>query len=286
MNNSTIISKSDSDSKNRALRQRLKARLYKVEDNVIYYTVTSGDGSKQYLVKILLLDLIGNKLKSLKSALSGDIKISCNCYAFLYHGLKYIAYHSNSGIDKETRPPNKTNPERKGLACKHIIAALNQMKLDYKEIYNKLKELQPDKDNRATPLDNKDSDSFTDLDVHIIDSFRDACLKLYDEYNKYLNSNPSSDDLFVNSKYYSNVNPILMLGGLSKPCAKEFSKSFIGSRLKTFDDILNVIDQKRNGFTVLLKSDVDKLVKKINSSIHSDNEAFINNVILSLLDYS
>lgn len=72
-----IVNKSDNRSKSKAAKQNIPARLYKVENNKILYTVKSSKGDKQYLVTIQLLDLTGNKLKSLRSALNGDIKISC-----------------------------------------------------------------------------------------------------------------------------------------------------------------------------------------------------------------
>lgn len=77
-----IINKSDSRSKERAIRQSLSAKLYKVEDNNILYTVTSSKGDRNYIVTIKLLGLTGNKLRSLKGAINGDMKLSCSCPAF------------------------------------------------------------------------------------------------------------------------------------------------------------------------------------------------------------
>ena len=78
-----IILQSDKRSKNRAERQHLSARLYKVEGNTVVYTVDSSEHDKQYYVTIQLLGLTGNKLKSLKSAMNGDVKLHCTCPAFL-----------------------------------------------------------------------------------------------------------------------------------------------------------------------------------------------------------
>ena len=90
MNSKKIIDRSDSRSKSRASSQYLEARLYKVVDNIIEYTVTSSTKSRNYLVKIMLLGLTGNKLRSLKSAMNSDIRISCTCPAFLYQVYKYM----------------------------------------------------------------------------------------------------------------------------------------------------------------------------------------------------
>lgn len=294
MNFSDIIRRSDNRSKNRATRQSIVAKLYKVEDNRILYTVTSSEGDKQYLVTIQLLGLTSNKLRSLKAALNGDLRIKCSCDAFLFMGYKYITYKANVGIDKETRPPNKTNPNREGMACKHIIAALNQMKSDYSVIYNKFKAAQPrqsqppttpSSENKPSPEENKDSDEYTETDLETIDSFRESCMRLYDLYTKYKNSNPPDDSTFIDSDYYDDINPSNFLGNLSKPCTKEIAKSFIG-KLKSLDDILYFIDLKRNGFTVMLKSDVERLIRKINSELKNSNESLINSIILDLLDYS
>ena len=167
MNSNDIIRVSDDKSKHYASSQSISAKLYKVEGNTILYTVTSSTGKNQYLVSIQLLDLTGNKLRSLKAALNGSIKISCTCPRFLFYGLKYISYKKGVGINKEDRSPDITNPEKKGIACKHILVALNQMKSDYQTIYNKFKEQQPKGKDKPQPTDIKDnskSDEPTELD--------------------------------------------------------------------------------------------------------------------------
>ena len=79
-----IQSKSDNRSKTKASQQGLRAKLYKVKDNRILYTVNSSEGDKQYIVTIQLLGLTGNKLSSLKSAMNSDVKVHCTCPGFLY----------------------------------------------------------------------------------------------------------------------------------------------------------------------------------------------------------
>lgn len=278
-----IISKSDNRSKARAAKQNISARLYKVEDNKILYTVTSSKGDKQYLVTIQLLGLTGNKLKSLRSALSSDVRISCTCPGFLYQGYKFITWKSQTGINKETRPPNKTNPERKGMACKHILVALNQMKSDYQAIYNLFKAQITDTDSKPSNIrDNYKSSTPTEVDIEIITDFKEACNKLYKDYMNYKKSSPTKDALFTDSEFFDKVDPSKMLLNLSKPVAKSLSGKFIG-KIKSLDDILNLINQKGNGFNVLLDSDTSSLIKKLNETISSKTEALINNVILSLI---
>ena len=283
MNSTSIINRSDNRSKSRAVSQPIHARLYKISGNIIEYTVTSSTGDKQYLVRILLLDLTGNKLKSLRSALNGNLKISCSCDAFLFQGFKFISYHANSGIDPENRAPNIRNPNREGMACKHIIAALMQMKKDYKDIYAKFKEQVPKGKDKPQPTDIKDnskSDSPTDLDIKIITDFKTACDKLYKDYLQYQQDGTDGD--FADSSFFDGTDPSAMLKNLSKPVAKSLTGKFIG-RCKSLSDILTLIDLKKNGFNILLDSDVKSLTKKLNSTINEVTESLINNIILNLM---
>lgn len=281
-----IVNRSDDKSKFRAAKQNLPARLYKVEDNKIIYTVKSSKGDRQYLVTIQLLDLTGNKLRSLKSALNGNIRIKCTCDAFLYRGYKYITWKSNVGIDKETRAPDKTNPDRKGLACKHILVALEQLKSDYSKIYELIKAQVPVGNNKPQPSDfkiNSSSNEPTELDIKIVTDFKSACDKLYKDYTAYKLTGPTKDALFVDSKFYDKVDPSEILKDLSKPVAKSLSGKFIG-KLSSLQNILSLIDQKKNGFNVLLSSDVKSLINKLNASISTKTESLINNIILTLIN--
>lgn len=282
-----IISRSDTLSKIRSKSQGITAKLYKVEGNTVLYTVTSSHRDKNYIVSIQLLNLTSNKLKSLRSALSGDIKIKCTCDAFLYQGYRYISWKADSGIDRETRPPNITNPERKGMACKHILAALNKLKSDYSSIYALLKAQTP-KDSTPSPSGNDaklnaNSDGPTEEDLKMIDSFKSACVDLYNSYTKFNEENTDRNASFLNSDYYNKQDPTLLLSSLSKKVSAAASKMFIG-KLKSVNDILRFIDQKKNGFNVRVKSDIDTLTKKINASIKNKTEALINNIILSLIE--
>lgn len=285
MNASDIINNSDKRSQLRATHQHLVAKLYKVIDNKVLYTVTSSSRHQNYLVTIQLLDLASNKLKSLQSALDGNLKISCTCDAFLFQGYKYIAYKKGVGIDKETRSPDKTNPEKKGLACKHIIVALNQMKADFKLIYNLFKsntQLPTSNDKALDIKSNSSSDVPTEIDLSIIDQFKSACLSLYREYDNYSKDTTPNKPSFTDSQYYSKVDPITLLSSLSQPTSKLVAKTNIG-KLKSVNDIISMIDRKHNGFNILLNSDVSFIIKRINASINLTTESLINNIILNLI---
>ena len=283
MNDTAIINKSDNRSKTRANSQGLRAKLYKVDDNKILYTVTSSKGDKQYIITIQLLGLTGNKLKSLKSAMNGDIRIHCSCAAFLFQGLKYITWHAHTGIERETRAPDIRNPNREGMACKHILVALEQMKSDYNEIHDMLKAQLPKGKDKPQPTDIKDnskSDEPTELDIKIVTDFKTACDKLYKDYQKYLKD--GTDGEFADSSFFDGTDPSALLNNLSKPVAKSLNGKFIG-KCKSLTDITDLIDQKKNGFNVLLDSDVKSLIKKLNETISVKAESFINDIILSLI---
>ena len=283
MRASDIIRKSDRKSIERARIQPLHARLYKIEDNKVLYTVNSSQQDKQYIVTIQLLNLRGNKLRSLRSALNGDLKISCSCPGFLYRGFKYITWHADVGINKETRSPDKTNPNKEGMACKHILVALNKLKSDYTAIYNMFKAQVShgnSKHNQDDIKDNNKSPTPTDYDIKLLTDFKDACSKLYSDYTKYQKNGTDGD--FAESPFFGGNDPTTMLQNLSIPVTKSIKDKFIG-RLNSLQSVINLMQQKRNSFNILLDSDVSTLIKKINANLNSKTESYINNVILTLM---
>lgn len=54
----------------------------------------------------------------------GDLKIHCNCPAFLYWGYKYMAWKGGYGLEKEIRRPKIRNPYEQGYVCKHLYLVL------------------------------------------------------------------------------------------------------------------------------------------------------------------
>lgn len=123
-----IITKSDIKSKERS--EHIRVSFEKIIDDEVYFTTTSQTyPNKRHVVILQCKDIDPDTdMESLKSIMKNkDIKIACSCEAFLYHGFKYISYHADAGIDPEDRPPNKTNPNRIGMACKHILAVLKYL---------------------------------------------------------------------------------------------------------------------------------------------------------------
>jgi hypothetical protein len=68
--------------------------------------------------------------------LNADIRVACNCPAFLYHGYAYITDQLDAGENTlrrypgaevpEGRAPDVRNPSLEGVICKHLIAVLNR----------------------------------------------------------------------------------------------------------------------------------------------------------------
>lgn len=278
MNSKEVTNKSDIRSRIKSKKEQIKAKFYKVDGDTLLYTVNSSKKDKQYLVKIQLLDLSNNKLSSLKSVLDGNLKISCTCPAFLYQGYKYISYKKQVGIDKETRAPNIKNPNQIGLACKHILVALEQIKSDYSLIYNNLKLSQTSSQQTNDTTNN--SDESNEQDLKIIDDFKEECLKLYDEYTKYIASNDT--DGFINSKLYSGINPTTLLANLSKQTSKIIKQKF-DNKFDNLENLITFIDTRRNSFKILLKSGLSSIINKINYNLKSTTESIINNIILNLI---
>lgn len=65
-------------------------------------------------------------LDAVRVALSdGDVKVYCNCEAFLYWGWKYITSELEVIIgEPEKRSPTIRNPDMKGTVCKHLHQVL------------------------------------------------------------------------------------------------------------------------------------------------------------------
>ena len=47
-----------------------------------------------------------------------DVQLYCSCPSFKFH-YQYVANQHGASIEPESRPPEITNPDRRGVACKH-----------------------------------------------------------------------------------------------------------------------------------------------------------------------
>lgn len=56
--------------------------------------------------------------------INSDLKVYCDCPAFLYWGYKYIATQKGYGLRQEGRPPVIRNENEKGFVCKHLYSVM------------------------------------------------------------------------------------------------------------------------------------------------------------------
>ena len=65
--------------------------------------------------------------------LSGDLSVYCSCPDFKYRQ-KYMAYNLGYGIFKEMRYPKIRNPHLEGTVCKHLLAVLSVLNMNWTSI--------------------------------------------------------------------------------------------------------------------------------------------------------
>ena len=76
--------------------------------------------------KVIDEDITIDFIKNLVEA--NDIKVYCDCPAFLYWSLKYKANSNNYGIEPETRRPKRNNVRLQGSNCKHLQSVMQLLK--------------------------------------------------------------------------------------------------------------------------------------------------------------
>ena len=66
------------------------------------------------------LMLIGPSQRSPdRDPMFSEVQFYCSCPSFKFH-YQYVANQNNASIEPEGRPPNITNPDRRGVFCKHL----------------------------------------------------------------------------------------------------------------------------------------------------------------------
>lgn len=75
--------------------------------------------------KDILVDHELNAVEAARLLLwGGNVRLHCHCPSYLYHGYKYILTQLDAAIKPENRYPSITNPQLKGVACKHLRRTL------------------------------------------------------------------------------------------------------------------------------------------------------------------
>lgn len=118
-----------------------KARLVRraqyqgvTENYTVFFRVPSvtSNPPTNYTVRINLADYADvaedkdlTTQEKVRLAIAGDLKISCNCPAYLYFGYKYILTQLDTNASEdENRFPRIRNPKLQGVMCKHCYAAI------------------------------------------------------------------------------------------------------------------------------------------------------------------
>lgn len=92
-----------------------------------------------------------NFMDAANLAVFGDVRVSCNCPSFLYHGYKYIltqldalyppAPDAAGQTGGEERFPQARNPELEGVVCKHLSAVLYVSTMSISKVASLMKEM-------------------------------------------------------------------------------------------------------------------------------------------------
>lgn len=98
----------------------VKISLAKAEPNRGRWTFTTG--SKNY--KTIFEFIPKGSTKDLNAL---DVRVSCSCPAWVYWGCQFNAFTKEylyGPVRLKVTPPNKRDPEKKSLVCKHILACI------------------------------------------------------------------------------------------------------------------------------------------------------------------
>ncbi|KKN96883.1 hypothetical protein LCGC14_0165270 [marine sediment metagenome] len=72
-------------------------------------------------------------------AVSGDLKVHCDCPAFQYWGYNYVLTQLDTSGGNEKRFPGIRNPRLRGTICKHLDASLRALPFWINNIASELK---------------------------------------------------------------------------------------------------------------------------------------------------
>lgn len=88
---------------------------------------SKGGKSWSQTVQVLEASKDDTTTKALRKAMTGNIKVNCDCPDFLYKGFQYIGTKKEYAIYDENIPPDEKNPNQEGALCKHLLAVLNKV---------------------------------------------------------------------------------------------------------------------------------------------------------------
>lgn len=138
------------------LNQRVRADALKgielegFTDNTMHFTIESSEIVKNGIrynldVQFDQWDEVGNDPdfnfaeKARLLLWVGDVRMSCSCPSYLYHGYQYLLTAMDAAIHPEERPPHVKNPDQRGIVCKHLSRLLRHLPFYSGQIATELK---------------------------------------------------------------------------------------------------------------------------------------------------
>jgi len=131
----------------RALNGTDISQIFYKNKEVLFKTISGTDHKTIWTQRIVIfdindVDISGRAINVSKEIRDSNLKVNCNCPAFLYWGYKYIAWRTGYGIEKETRRPKVRNPQQKGFVCKHLFQVMQVYPFVASHIVKELKKEQ------------------------------------------------------------------------------------------------------------------------------------------------
>ena len=118
--------------------------IYYKNQELVFKTRSGTDRRLVWTQTIHLNDVTIENLLACKSFFeienlikNSNLKIYCDCPAWLYWGYKYIAWKKGYGLVKEFHRPIVRNPHQQGALCKHLYLVLQLFPFITKEIASK-----------------------------------------------------------------------------------------------------------------------------------------------------
>lgn len=120
-------------------RKNFKRFIFHVKSKMIY------SDPKGHLVTILFPNLTAEELKKNKNLLPIDTRVRCwcTCPAWRLWGSAYNSTNQKYNLQpfSESRSPDKRDPDRKNLVCKHVYAVYRDIRYDnFIRLYNRFKQ--------------------------------------------------------------------------------------------------------------------------------------------------
>ena len=122
---------------NEFLKQKVRAdalegvRFKGVEDSSLVFSVKSSIHKDNNIIYSNVINIVDwnvfiddetyNPIDRARALMmQSDLKVHCTCPSFLFWGYQYLLTQIDAAVVPEDRPPNKRNPQQRGIICKHL----------------------------------------------------------------------------------------------------------------------------------------------------------------------